>query len=168
MANNLFNGRTGMSFSWKRLLGITSFRQKIARSTGIPTTLNGLQRKIGGILLKLFKQNNMGISINGATFKGKNIQVRDNKVYLDGKLQPISKDTKIVNIVVNGDINSIEVDVCENIEVSGNATDIQTVNGDVKIEGQVGGNIKTVNGDVKTKGSILGGVKTVNGDIKSK
>lgn len=110
----------------------------------------------------------MGISINGATFKGKNIQVRDNKVYLDGKLQPISKDTKIVNIVVNGDINSIEVDVCENIEVSGNATDIQTVNGDVKIEGQVGGNIKTVNGDVKTKGSILGGVKTVNGDIKSK
>lgn len=52
---SLFNGRTGMSFSWKRLLGITSFKQKIARTTGIPTTRNGLQQKIGRLLLSIFK-----------------------------------------------------------------------------------------------------------------
>ncbi len=42
----------GFNFSWKRLLGITSLRQKIARKTGIPTTKGGLQRKIGSLILK--------------------------------------------------------------------------------------------------------------------
>lgn len=55
MANKLFNGRTGMSFSWKRLIGITSLRQKIARKTGIPTTMDGIYRKIGRTLTNLFK-----------------------------------------------------------------------------------------------------------------
>ena len=43
----------GFSFSWKRLLGITKVKQKIARQTGIPTTKSGLERKFGSILLKL-------------------------------------------------------------------------------------------------------------------
>ena len=41
----------GFSFSWKRLLGITGVRIKIARKTGIPTTRSGLERKIGRLLL---------------------------------------------------------------------------------------------------------------------
>lgn len=32
-------------FSWKRALGITSAKQKIARATGIPTTKAGRKRK---------------------------------------------------------------------------------------------------------------------------
>lgn len=43
----------GFSFSWKRLLGITQAKQQIARNTGIPTTQNGLERKIGGAIIKL-------------------------------------------------------------------------------------------------------------------
>jgi len=43
----------GFSFSWNRALGISSAKQKIARYTGIPTTKNGLNRKIGSILMKL-------------------------------------------------------------------------------------------------------------------
>ena len=46
----------GVTFSWKRALGITKIKQKIARETGIPTTKQGLERKIGGELLKLFKR----------------------------------------------------------------------------------------------------------------
>ena len=46
----------GFSWSWKRALGISAFRQKIARKTGIPTTWNGLQRKIGSIVISLFKK----------------------------------------------------------------------------------------------------------------
>jgi hypothetical protein len=42
----------GLSFSWKRALGITKVKQKIARETGIPLSKQGLQRKIGGTLLK--------------------------------------------------------------------------------------------------------------------
>ena len=42
----------GLSFSWKRALGITQAKQKIARETGIPTTKAGLERKIGNMILK--------------------------------------------------------------------------------------------------------------------
>ena len=42
----------GLSFSWKRALGITQAKQKIARQTGIPTTKSGIERKIGKMILK--------------------------------------------------------------------------------------------------------------------
>ncbi|MBQ8954841.1 MAG: hypothetical protein IJ048_12080 [Clostridia bacterium] len=38
---SLFSG-----FSWRRLLGITGVKRKIARTTGIPTTRSGRQRKL--------------------------------------------------------------------------------------------------------------------------
>ncbi len=38
-------------FSWKRLVGITRVKQNFARKTGMPTTKNGLERKIGGMIL---------------------------------------------------------------------------------------------------------------------
>lgn len=44
----------GLSFSWKRAIGITGVKQRIAHATGIPTTKQGLERKIGGGILKLF------------------------------------------------------------------------------------------------------------------
>ena len=40
-------GISGLSFSWKRALGVTAAKQRIARTTGIPTTKAGRQRKIG-------------------------------------------------------------------------------------------------------------------------
>lgn len=47
----------GLSFSWKRALGITQTKQKIARSTGIPMSKQGLERKIGKAILKsIFKK----------------------------------------------------------------------------------------------------------------
>jgi len=42
----------GLSFSWKRFVGITQAKQQIARETGIPTTKQGLERKIGGTIIK--------------------------------------------------------------------------------------------------------------------
>lgn len=47
-------GIPGLSFSWKRALGITSAKRKIAKATGIPTTKAGRQRKFGSMILKLF------------------------------------------------------------------------------------------------------------------
>jgi hypothetical protein len=41
----------GISFSLKRAIGISSLKQKIARATGVPTTKNGLERKIGSFIL---------------------------------------------------------------------------------------------------------------------
>lgn len=37
----------GLSFSWKRALGVSKLKQDFARTTGIPTTRNGVERKIG-------------------------------------------------------------------------------------------------------------------------
>jgi len=42
----------GLSFSLKRAVGITRVKQQISRTTGIPLTKQGLERKIGGAVLK--------------------------------------------------------------------------------------------------------------------
>jgi hypothetical protein len=42
----------GLSFSLKRAIGITAAKQKIAKKTGIPLTKQGLERKVGGAVLK--------------------------------------------------------------------------------------------------------------------
>lgn len=40
----------GLSFSWKRALGVTAFKQKVARATGIPLTKQGRERKAGALI----------------------------------------------------------------------------------------------------------------------
>lgn len=42
----------GLTFSWKRALGISQAKQKIARQTGIPTSKSGLERKVGSLIVK--------------------------------------------------------------------------------------------------------------------
>jgi hypothetical protein len=50
---SLFKGKYGFSFSWKRLLGISGFRNSIARKTGVPTTTGGIERKIGRSIIRM-------------------------------------------------------------------------------------------------------------------
>lgn len=40
----------GLSFSWKRALGITKAKRSIAKATGIPTTKQGRRNKLGKML----------------------------------------------------------------------------------------------------------------------
>ena len=42
----------GVSFSWKKALGITKAKQQFARKTGIPTSKAGLERKVGKMIIK--------------------------------------------------------------------------------------------------------------------
>lgn len=44
----------GLSFSWKRAIGLTQVKQQLARKTGIPTSKAGLERKIGNAIIKSF------------------------------------------------------------------------------------------------------------------
>jgi hypothetical protein len=37
----------GLTFSWKRAIGLTRLKQKISRKTGVPMTRSGRQRKVG-------------------------------------------------------------------------------------------------------------------------
>jgi hypothetical protein len=48
----------GLSFSWKRALGLTQAKQRISRTTGIPMSKAGLERKIGNIILRAFFKKN--------------------------------------------------------------------------------------------------------------
>ncbi|UNU72721.1 hypothetical protein LU293_06280 [Moraxella nasovis] len=52
MSKKLLKG-TGFSFSWKRLVGLTGLRLKIANKLGVPTTRGGWERKLGRAILKL-------------------------------------------------------------------------------------------------------------------
>ena len=40
----------GLTFSWKRALGVTAVKRKISRSTGIPLTRSGRRAKLGKFL----------------------------------------------------------------------------------------------------------------------
>jgi hypothetical protein len=42
----------GVSFSWRRAIGLSGLKGRIARTTGIPTTRGGLERKIGRVLVQ--------------------------------------------------------------------------------------------------------------------
>lgn len=53
MAKRKSTGIPGLTFSWKRALGITQAKQKISRETGIPMSKSGVERKIGSTILKL-------------------------------------------------------------------------------------------------------------------
>ena len=65
MAKKTNTGIPGLSFSWKRALGITQAKREFTNSTGIPTTTittapttgtpttkAGIERKIGSTILK--------------------------------------------------------------------------------------------------------------------
>ena len=54
---NKGTGIPGLTFSWKKALGITQAKQNVARRTGVPTSKAGVERKIGKMLLDaLFKR----------------------------------------------------------------------------------------------------------------
>ena len=42
----------GLSFSWKRALGVSAAKGRISRATGIPLTKSGRQRKLGRLVGK--------------------------------------------------------------------------------------------------------------------
>ncbi|WP_169824222.1 hypothetical protein [Clostridium formicaceticum] len=42
-------------FSWKRFLGITKYKRKISKATGVPLTKSGREQKLGRIIINLLK-----------------------------------------------------------------------------------------------------------------
>lgn len=46
-------GIPGLSFSWKRAVGISAAKGRISRAIGIPLTKSGRERKAGRVIVKL-------------------------------------------------------------------------------------------------------------------
>lgn len=41
----------GLSFSWKRVVGLSALKSKFSRHVGVPLTRSGRERKVGRVLL---------------------------------------------------------------------------------------------------------------------
>lgn len=105
------------------------------------------------------------IFVNSKSYSGLNVSIQNGKVFIDGQL--IHCDDKIINITVQGDIDRLDVDACNDINVTGNVGEINTKSGDVEVSGSVAGSVKSTSGDIKC-GSVSGNVTTKSGDIKHK
>ena len=53
MARRGLFGIPGLSFSWKRAIGLTGLRLKASHKMGVPTTRQGMERRVGAWLLGL-------------------------------------------------------------------------------------------------------------------
>mgnify|MGYP006363711031 FL=1 len=53
MAKKTNTGIPGLSFSWKRALGISQAKRNFTKSTGVPTTKSGIERRIGSAIIKI-------------------------------------------------------------------------------------------------------------------
>jgi hypothetical protein len=107
------------------------------------------------------------IIINGKTFQGNSVIINNGKIIIDGK-EAQMPDDRIIQITVQGNIEKLDVDACNKIEVTGNTGSIKTINGDIRVLGDVNGSIQTMSGDVNCGGKVSGSINTMSGDIKHK
>lgn len=119
--------------------------------------------------MNMSKMNfNGGVIINGQRITGsvRNVEVKNNKVFIDGEpLDTSGYKEKVLNIVVEGTVESVKTDNGD-ITVNGNSGSVATANGDVKVHGNVTGSVSTMSGDVTVKGGVSGSVSTMSGDIR--
>lgn len=112
---------------------------------------------------------------------GRNVQIINNKVYIDDNLVDTG-DSKTINISVEGDLDTLVVDYADKVSITGNVKgsasttsgDISiggdsgsagSTSGDIKVKGNVTGSISTTSGDVEVGGSVGGRINTISGDI---
>lgn len=104
------------------------------------------------------------ININGTIIKGSNITILNGKVIVDGK--SVSVEGPKINITINGPVDTIDVDMCEKIVVTGDVNKVTTTSGNVQIQGHVKNDIKTTSGDVEVGSTVHGNIGTVSGSVK--
>ena len=104
------------------------------------------------------------VTINGTTYHGNTVTIKDGKVIVDGK--EVECKEKEIHISVTGDVDTIET-ASGDVEVSGDANIVSSTSGDVVVKGSVNGDVETVSGDVDVCGDIHGKVTTVSGDVSA-
>ena len=111
------------------------------------------------------------VIINGKVFNytGR-LTVVNNKFFVDSKeitdWESLEKDQKHIDIKIEGDVERLLVETCDNLYIEGNCNRVKTVSGDVEIGGDVDGDVESVSGDISVSGSVSGDVKTVSGNIR--
>ena len=103
------------------------------------------------------------VTINGKTYSGNNIQISNNKVFIDGK--EVDCADRELNISITGDVDTVKT-TSGDVNVTGSVKSVSTTSGDIEIGGNVSGNVSSISGDVSASGGIQGNVSTVSGDVR--
>lgn len=101
-------------------------------------------------------------TINGRSYSGKNITIKNGEVYVDGVRQADLPDGER-EVIVSGDVVSVSSET-GNITVHGGVGSVASTNGSVKC-GDVAGSVTSVNGNI-TAGTIAGNASSVNGNVR--
>lgn len=105
------------------------------------------------------------IIINGMVITGgRNIRVENNRVIVDGR--DVTPEGREISITVEGNVDHLSVDACNQVSIAGDAGEVKVQSGDVKIGGNVTGSVNNMSGDISCGGSIGGNVSTMSGDIR--
>jgi len=108
---------------------------------------------MGNINIKGSKLGNgtviIGGNIKNSSIEGNSVSIINNKIFVDGK--EIETEEKVINIIVEGNLDKLEVDCCNSIKVNGVTKDIEVSNGNIAISGDVKGNVNNVNGNIIAK-----------------
>lgn len=130
------------------------------------TSFQALLHQVGNV--KIVSLNKFKI-VNSITINGKNIISSGSVIVSNGKVivggVDVTPEGKEITIIVDGNVDKLEVDVCSKVTITGNANTVRMTNGNVEIQGAVSGDVTTTNGSVDC-GDIAGSVSTTNGDIK--
>ena len=114
-------------------------------------------------MMNIFTKNSKAtVTIDGKSFSGNNIQIKGNKVIVDGQ----SQDGELIgniSVEINGNVDSLTTGSGD-VVVHGDANSIKTGSGDVNIDRNVAGNVSTGSGDVDC-GTINGNISTGSGNI---
>ena len=113
--------------------------------------------------------NNCRTIINGRVYNHVSgvVTIENGCMLVNGK--PIEdwseSDEKVINITIEGNVDSLDVSICNAITVNGDANKVKTGSGDITVEGNVDGDVKTGSGDIQC-GNVDGDVSTGCGDVK--
>ena len=96
-----------------------------------------------------------------------NVSITDGQVFVDGKLVNefnTDKEEKVINITISGNVESLDVNYCQNLKITGDCKRVHNQNGSIQIGGNVSGNVHTNMGSI-TCGNVEGDCHTNMGNI---
>jgi cytoskeletal protein CcmA (bactofilin family) len=108
------------------------------------------------------------VIINGKTYSGgRSISVINNRVFIDGKevTDDSISEQKEINITVNGNVDSLKVDACNQVQVTGDCQRVETASGSVRVGGSVGGKVESSSGSIQISGPVTGDVESMSGSV---
>ena len=144
---------------FKKMMGHGGYKNKPFSNT--KTIINNSAS--GHIKYKDGELSINGMSISG-NFSGRNIQVLNGKILIDG--HDVTPDTKTITIEIHGNVENLDSGSCQSVTINGSAGPIKGGSGNIQC-GTVNGNVTVGSGKVDC-GDVIGDVDTGSGNVHAK